>query len=189
LYASKEKTKFGLYATFELFLCLISNNNSPNLPIMSFTNDNINKVAASNSTLFLGIFGVAIAASALAFFSHKLTYRLINLLNSTLGSLASKTEKRLNRIMKLSLNQEQATRLHARSKRSLNKFKKFYNKLEKADFFDNATTLENADAVLLNFYNIETHLRFAAKRNLPKNQDDQSLLDFASDISLGSLQA
>lgn len=86
------------------------------------------------------------------------------------------------------LNEKQAKAVHERVYKILSKHRKLYSLLEQIDFFSNTQTKEISEKTLDNFYYVERHVRRLAFSGTDQIQDDKSLHEFASAISLGSLK-
>jgi hypothetical protein len=73
--------------------------------------------------------------------------------------------------------------------KALNEYRKLHSLLEKTDFFGDSRIRDLSESTLSNFYAVETRTRHLAFDHKSCNSDDESLNQFASSISLGSLQA
>jgi hypothetical protein len=83
---------------------------------------------------------------------------------------------------------EKALESHAKSIKNLNLYRELHDALEKIDFFNNVSTKEILENIITNCYFLEGKLRMIAYSNSP-TIDDKNLIEFASHLSLGSLQA
>lgn len=78
--------------------------------------------------------------------------------------------------------------VYVHSKKLLFSYRKLFSTLEKNNFFNNDETEKIAEETLSNFYDLESILRNKAYENEPVNSDNKALTEFASDVSLLSLE-
>lgn len=76
---------------------------------------------------------------------------------------------------------------HEEYKQRLFSFRKTFAFLERVKFFRNNTTRKLCDEILANYYSIEYKLRIAAYPSKESSIDDEELLEFASSLSLNSI--
>lgn len=94
-------------------------------------------------------------------------------------------------LLKIVLNDEQlcTQELSKEVNQLLHQYIRYYNSLEKSNFFDNEPLRQTAELTLSNFYKIDSQVRFHAYPKCSKTLDDKNLNDYAATLSLGSLQA
>jgi hypothetical protein len=83
---------------------------------------------------------------------------------------------------------EAALKKHSTVLKMLKDFRSLYSQLEKIKFFKNPETEELIEGIVSNLYSAEASLRNIAYTEDCNNDEDQSLKEFASRLSLGSLQ-
>lgn len=86
------------------------------------------------------------------------------------------------------VEQKEAKFVHTDASKILSRVRKSYNVLEEVNFFSNSETKQISEMTLDNFYYIERYLRRLAFSGMDENPDDKNLTEFASTLSLGSLQ-
>ena len=156
---------------------------------MPFANNHIDKVNPSNYWIFLILFIIGAIAAFFALISRKLSSRLVEFLNTKLNKLNSRSTTLLIALNEKEVDFEEAKKIYPDAKKLLSKFKGVYSKMERVNFFGNPKTHKLADGVLLNFYSIESNIRMIALSEEPAIREDKNLIDAASELSLGSLQA
>lgn len=108
-------------------------------------------------------------------------------LNKELSELYLITEGQKNKI--LELTKEDSLETYKKAEHNLNSYRKLYTLLEKVDFLNNPDTKEIAENTLSNFYFVESRIRMIAFSDSPAIPEDKSLIEFSSNLSLGSAQA
>lgn len=88
------------------------------------------------------------------------------------------------------IDRETATETYPKVKTTLFKFRKVVANLEKKNYYNNSTTKRLSESILDNFYSIELSTRIIAFDDTPTNkrEDEKGLVEFASRVSLRSLQ-
>lgn len=82
---------------------------------------------------------------------------------------------------------ESAKGEHKKAIKALTVYRTMYEWLEDVDFFNNSDTKEIAENSLANFYYLERYLRRLSFSGNCEGSEDKNLLEFASALSLGSL--
>lgn len=74
-------------------------------------------------------------------------------------------------------------------KKTLDKYQKLYSLLEKVAFFDKKNIEEISEKTLSNLYKTEAHIRMKLSSSNTEKSYDDSLIEFATSLSLGTFQA
>jgi len=149
-------------------------------------------IAQGNPSYKLWIFNI-LSLGIVAYVTKKLLSarywktRIVVKLNKILGEIYVISEG-LKVVVK-DFDKEKAAQEHNKAKKVLLNYRSLISKLEKVDFFKNQETKTISENTLSNFYSIEAHIRMLAFSDKPVIPEDESLTEFASRLSLGSLQA
>lgn len=92
-------------------------------------------------------------------------------------------------LQNVELSKEQAEGMYIKAEKVLKEMNEIYYELEKDKFFGNKELEGSVEKALLSFYKIEAHLNAITTSDIDCSEQDAPLIEFASDISLGSLQA
>lgn len=112
---------------------------------------------------------------------------LIVKLNKALGKIYLITEGQKNILSNLS--REKALIAHPKILDNLKSSSSFYSLLERVDFLNNEETKEIIENIISNCYYLESQIRISAYSDAPPISEDNNLIRFTSNISLGTLQA
>jgi hypothetical protein len=154
---------------------------------MSIARYHIDKVSQASPGLFWVLVLGGVCTALVAFFSR--SGGLIGFVNRKLNAIHNDVEGVLDQINTEGLDAESAKKKYTHVERVLSKYKNIYNRLDKANFFNNDKTKEVSNALLVSLYSLEYQYRTVAFCDLTPSEEDKNLIDFASELSLGSLQA
>lgn len=134
----------------------------------------------------LGLFSAAIIKLTKNFWFRTGTFkRLIKKFNS----IHADNIKMMGTLQGINISREEAIEGHIKTEKVLKKIVAFYHDLEGKKFFGNKQLEESIENALLSAYKLESYLNGIATAGVNCAEQDASLIEFSSDISLGSLQA
>ena len=148
-----------------------------------------NHTSPSRSQLFfLRVYGIC-GRLFIALYKRKKYYLrtgLVKVFNQNLHLMGA-TARRLTKEL-ANIDVSRARKAYPRVKNMHLRFSTIYSSLEKIDFLNNPTTHKIAEEALKSHFDMELQYRIKAYCNEPSVDDETELTDFASHVSLTSLQ-